>query len=228
MTPEEEQLEAAVAALEAQRAVLGDAVVASALGPMRARLAALRADGAPVAAAQTLKQVSIVFMDVVGSTRMTQRLDPEDTSALMDGTLARAAALVGEHRGKVLQYAGDSLLAAFGADRAARGRRRARRALQPGALPLGRTIGAELQARGNAASPSASASTPAKCSSAAASPRRHDPRHQRQHRRPSRADAPPAGAARISHDTHALVRGVFEVDAQPPLQVKGVDAPLRS
>ena len=38
----------------------------------------------------------------------------------------------------------------------------------------------------------------------------------------------PPGAVRISHDTHALVRGVFDVEAQPPLQVKGVDAPLRS
>jgi class 3 adenylate cyclase len=95
MTPEEQQLEAGIAALEAQRALLGDAVVDSALGPMRARLDALRsANDSPSAAAQTLKQVSIVFMDVVGSTRMSQRLDPEDTSALMDGTLARAAAVV--------------------------------------------------------------------------------------------------------------------------------------
>src|SRR6187455_1743902 len=101
MTTETDQLEAAIAALEAQRSVLGDAVVASALGPMRARLAALRAAAAtPAAAAQTLKQVSILFMDVVGSTRMTQRLDPEDTSALMDGTLARAAAVVQVHRGR--------------------------------------------------------------------------------------------------------------------------------
>ncbi|MFY7949822.1 MAG: ATP-binding protein, partial [Gemmatimonas sp.] len=38
----------------------------------------------------------------------------------------------------------------------------------------------------------------------------------------------PAGALRISHDTYAQVRGLFEVDAQEPLAVKGVDAPVQS
>jgi predicted ATPase len=36
----------------------------------------------------------------------------------------------------------------------------------------------------------------------------------------------PVGALRISHDTWRQVRGVFEVQAQPPLQVKGQDEPL--
>jgi hypothetical protein len=39
MPGEREQLQAAVAALEGQRALLGDAVVDAALGPMRATLA---------------------------------------------------------------------------------------------------------------------------------------------------------------------------------------------
>ena len=38
----------------------------------------------------------------------------------------------------------------------------------------------------------------------------------------------PAGALRISHDTYAQVRGLFEVEAQEPLAVKGVDAPIQS
>src|SRR4030095_12261080 len=38
----------------------------------------------------------------------------------------------------------------------------------------------------------------------------------------------PPGGLRISHETYAQVRGVFDVEAQPPLSVKGVDAPLRS
>jgi hypothetical protein len=37
MTPEEQQLEAGIAALEGQRDLLGDAIVESALAPMRAR-----------------------------------------------------------------------------------------------------------------------------------------------------------------------------------------------
>ena len=36
----------------------------------------------------------------------------------------------------------------------------------------------------------------------------------------------PAGGLRISHDTWSLVRGGFDVEVQPPLQVKGRDAAL--
>ncbi|HRI18891.1 MAG TPA: AAA family ATPase, partial [Burkholderiaceae bacterium] len=36
----------------------------------------------------------------------------------------------------------------------------------------------------------------------------------------------PPGALRISHDTYSQVLGAFEVEAQPPIAVKGVDAPV--
>ncbi|RZL95739.1 MAG: adenylate/guanylate cyclase domain-containing protein [Variovorax sp.] len=38
----------------------------------------------------------------------------------------------------------------------------------------------------------------------------------------------PTGALRVCHDTYARVRGVFEVAAQNPLSVKGVDGPLQT
>ena len=38
----------------------------------------------------------------------------------------------------------------------------------------------------------------------------------------------PAGALRISHDTYAHVRGIFDVEPQDPIAVKGVDAPIQS
>ena len=53
---EREQLEAAIASLQAQRALLGDAVVDAALGPMAARLEELRAQE------QSLKQVTVLFI----------------------------------------------------------------------------------------------------------------------------------------------------------------------
>ena len=37
----------------------------------------------------------------------------------------------------------------------------------------------------------------------------------------------PPGALRISHDTWNHVRGLFEVEPQPPLQVKGLAAPMQ-
>ena len=119
VTPEQRQIAAAIAGLEAQRPVLGDALTDAALAPLRERLAGLgpaAAEASPARDAQVLRQVSVLFMDVAGSTTLSRRLDPEDIHAVMDGLLARCTARVAAHGGKVLQYAGDSLLAVFGAE----------------------------------------------------------------------------------------------------------------
>jgi class 3 adenylate cyclase len=79
MGSQREQLEAAIAMLGAQRALIGDAIAEAALAPLRTRLAALDA-AHPDQAVQTLKQVTILFLDVVGSTALSQHLDPEETT----------------------------------------------------------------------------------------------------------------------------------------------------
>jgi class 3 adenylate cyclase/tetratricopeptide (TPR) repeat protein len=233
MSPEQQQLEASIAALEAQRNLIGDAVVDAAVAALRAKLAALAAPptppAPPPAAAQALKQVSILFLDVVGSTTLSQHLDPEAISAVMDDALARGTAVVGAHRGRVLQYAGDNILAAFGADEAREDD--AERAVHCGLalLELGQALGAEVQARhghagfdlrvgvhtggvllgggvdGDGTIRGIAVNIAARMEQTA-----------------------PAGGLRISHDTYAQVRGLFEVDAQEQLEVKGVDAPVQS
>ena len=104
-----QQLEAAIAALEAQRGLVGDAVTDAALAPMRERLAGIREHE------QSLRQVTVLFMDVVGSTALSHRLDPEEIHAIIDGALQRLTVIVNDHLGRVRQYACDSLLAVFGA-----------------------------------------------------------------------------------------------------------------
>ncbi|HEU5296316.1 MAG TPA: adenylate/guanylate cyclase domain-containing protein, partial [Burkholderiaceae bacterium] len=107
-------IETAIAALEAQRMSLGDAAVDAHIAVLRQKLNAL--PDAAHAGTQQLRQVCVLFMDIVGSTSLAQELDPEDMHAVLDGVLARATAIVERHGGKVLQYAGDGLLAAFGAE----------------------------------------------------------------------------------------------------------------
>ena len=126
MSIERVQLQAAIAALQAQRSVLGDGVVDASVASLRARLSAIEAAPPPqpqaaqaAQAAQALRQVSMLFVDVVGSTMLSQHLDPEDTSAVMDAFLRRGTTIVEAHGGRVVQYAGDSLLAVFGAREAA-------------------------------------------------------------------------------------------------------------
>ena len=113
---ESQQLKIAIEALESQRAALGDAVVDAALGPLRERLVRLQAQAVPDG--QSLRQVSVLFLDVVGSTALSQWLDPEQIHELVDGLLRRCTGVVAEHGGRVLQYAGDNLLAAFGSEAA--------------------------------------------------------------------------------------------------------------
>ena len=213
----------AIATLEAQRALLGDAVVDAALAPLRHQLAAHQ-----VAAPQR-RLVTILFLDVVGSTALSSTLDPEDIHDIMDSALQRFSALVVQRGGKVLQYAGDSLLAAFGTEAAreddaeravlagldllAEARRQAERVQRlhgqadfgvrvgahTGQVLLGGGVDEEGTIRGFTVNIAA---------------------------RLEQAARP--GSLRISQDTWRHVRGVFEVEEQPPLTVKGQDEPLRS
>ena len=111
MSTEQQQLEVGIQALGSQRSLLGDAVVDASLAGLRAKLAALRGANPPAPAepVQTLEQVSILILDV-GSTALSQHLDPEAVSAVLDDALSRGTAVVQAHRGRVLQYAGDNIL----------------------------------------------------------------------------------------------------------------------
>ena len=61
------------------------------------------------------KQVTVVFADVVGSTSMAERLDPEELVELMNGAFTFMAAAVSRYGGTVERLMGDSVLAFFGA-----------------------------------------------------------------------------------------------------------------
>jgi class 3 adenylate cyclase/tetratricopeptide (TPR) repeat protein len=229
-----EQMKAGIAALEAQRAVLGDAVVEMAVTAMHAKLLALSSPDHVASAtlpspSQQLKQVTVLFVDAVGSTAMGAQLDPEDIQLVMDGALQRFTKVVQQFKGRVLQYAGDSLLAAFGADESheddpesavraglailAQATQHAqalllehgiagfnvRVGINTGPVLLGGGVDAEGSIRG------AAVNTAARMEQTA-----------------------PPGGLRISHDTYRHVRGLFKVSEEAPLQVKGSPQPLQT
>ncbi|HEV7575851.1 MAG TPA: adenylate/guanylate cyclase domain-containing protein [Caldimonas sp.] len=221
-----EQIESAISALEAQRAILGDAVVAMAVAPLKDKLAARhKREGA----VQQLKTATVLFMDVVGSTQLSQRLDPEDVHAVMDSALERLTAIVRAHQGRVLQYAGDSLLAAFGADQAleddAERAVRAGLAILAEAAPLAAGFGARYGLDGFdlrvgihtgpvllGGGIDADGSIRGITVNIAA----------------RMEQTAPAGSLRISHETYRHVRGVFDVEPQAPIEIKGITGPVRS
>lgn len=231
MSKEQQQLEDGIAALEAQRAFLGNAVVDAALNGLRSKLAALQpaSASASLEPAQTLKQVSILFFDVVGSTTLSQRLDPETIGEVMDGALSRGTALVEAHQGEVLQYAGDNLLAVFGADESREDD--AERAVRCGLalLALGRILGAEVQAAyGHAGFDVRVGLHTGGVLLGGGVDEDGSIRGIAVNIAARMEQTAPAGALRISQDTYTQVRGVFDVEPQPPLAVKGVDTPVTS
>jgi class 3 adenylate cyclase/tetratricopeptide (TPR) repeat protein len=61
------------------------------------------------------KQVTVLFCDIVESTGLAERLDPEFMHELMDKTLRLMAEAVHRYQGTVNQFLGDGLMALFGA-----------------------------------------------------------------------------------------------------------------
>jgi class 3 adenylate cyclase len=114
------QLKQAITEMEAQRSVLGDAAVDASLVPFHEKLAELEVQAEPPketpseVPVRQRKLVTLLYMDVVGSTAMTQHLDPEDTLEIMDNALPRLAVPIEKHSGHVTRYTGDRFKAVFG------------------------------------------------------------------------------------------------------------------
>ncbi len=227
METELKQLEAGILALEALRGSLGDAVVDASVAGLRAKLAAATAPHS--VGSQSLRQVSILFLDVVGSTLLARQLDPEAIGAVTDDALSRGTVIVEAHRGKVLRYAGDNILAAFGAE--ANSEDDAERAVHCGLvlLELGKVLGAEVQAAYGHAGFNFRVGVHTGRVLLGGGVDAEGTIHGIAVNIAARMEqTAPVGGFRISHDTYAQVRGLFEVEAQGPLLVKGVDAPVQS
>lgn len=114
------QLKQAIAEIDAQRSILGDAAVEAALVPSRQKLADLEAQAASMREESLLiptrqrKLVTLLDMDVVRSTEMIKRLDTEDSLVIMDSAIPRLAATVESHRGHVTRNVGVGFKAVLG------------------------------------------------------------------------------------------------------------------
>jgi class 3 adenylate cyclase/tetratricopeptide (TPR) repeat protein len=135
------QVEAAIAAQEALRATLGDAIVDVTIAALRARVAALRAESASSAIASLLggsperfvtpelaarmressrvrgerRQVTVLFADLTGYTALGERLDPEEFASLSSDVRRVLAEAVYAYEGTVDKFLGDNVVALFGA-----------------------------------------------------------------------------------------------------------------
>ncbi|HNS51574.1 MAG TPA: adenylate/guanylate cyclase domain-containing protein [Anaerolineae bacterium] len=176
--------------------------------------------------------VTILFCDIKGSTAMAETLDPEDVLEIMEGAFEFLIAPVYEHEGTLARLMGDAILAFFGAplaheddperairagleivsgakayaaklekERGIRGFN-VRVGIHTGQVVVGEVgsdLRAEYTAMGDAVNLAARMEQNA-----------------------------PAGGVLITHAVYRHVRGVFDVQAQPPLEVKGRAEPVQA
>jgi len=65
-----------------------------------------------------VRQITVIFCDLVGSTELSEKLDPEDLRSLIDAYRKTCDAAVRRYEGQVANYAGDGVMAFFGWPRA--------------------------------------------------------------------------------------------------------------
>jgi class 3 adenylate cyclase/tetratricopeptide (TPR) repeat protein len=216
------QLQKGIAALEAQRALLGDVVVDAAIGPMRRRLGKLEGQSQ---SSQQRKQATVLFADVSGFTPLSETMDAEVVAGIMNDLWAAVDQAITDNGGRIDKHIGDAVMALWGTEAAreddpemaVRGALAMQAAIDefctthsvPLAMRIGMNTGpvllgqvgstAEFTAMGDAVN--------------LASRLEH---------------AAPVGGVLVSHDTYRHVRGIFDVAVQEPLTVKGKAEPVQT
>jgi class 3 adenylate cyclase len=67
-----------------------------------------------VAASGERRQLTVMFCDLVGSTALSEKLDPEELRALLHDYRSRCGEVVARYEGFVARYVGDGILTYFG------------------------------------------------------------------------------------------------------------------
>src|SRR5512143_1703928 len=115
VTAEIERLRQSIAGLEARRAILGEAVIEPALQALRHQIADLEAlITVPAPSAEERRVLTIFYSDVIGSTTLAEKLDPEEWLPIIGRVQQTIGNIIEEHHGLVAQYQGDGLIAFFG------------------------------------------------------------------------------------------------------------------
>jgi len=111
------RLRQSMATFESQRDEIGDDAIAPVLNALKDQIAALEASQFTKSGdTEERRIVTILFTDIVGSTSIAESMDPEDWRSVISTVQEMAGVIVDRNDGRVLQYLGDGLLAAFGTE----------------------------------------------------------------------------------------------------------------
>src|ERR1041384_1095641 len=113
-SPEGEKLNRAIEVLEAQRSILGDQVVDTALSALREKVARLETAGQAPPQPQERKLITVLFADVSGFTAMADTMDHEVVNSVINSLWSRVDKAIRDHGGRIDKHIGDAIMALFG------------------------------------------------------------------------------------------------------------------
>ena len=227
------QLKQTIADIESQRSILGDQAVEASLLPIRKKLADLLAQAEsqseePVDVPQRKRKlVTLLYLDVVGSTAMTQDLDPEDTMEILEKAILRLSAPIEAHGGHVTRYTGDGFKAIFG-DPIAR-EDDPEQAIRAGLeiLDVSKEVAQEIENEWDIEDFQVRIGIDTGLAAIGGQTEAEDTIKGRVVNLAVRIEsAAPPGGMLISHNTYRHVRGVFTVEPQEPILAKGFPKPV--
>ncbi|HEY5889754.1 MAG TPA: adenylate/guanylate cyclase domain-containing protein [Acidimicrobiia bacterium] len=218
-----EELERSIETLEAQRALLGDAIE-PAIAALRAQLGAMAAE--EHATEDQRKQITVLFADVKGFTDMSRQMDPEDVAAVMNSLWAGVDKVIVDHGGRVDKHIGDAVMALFGAPKAREDdpERAIRAALE--LQTLINTFGAEQGEAASSLRMRVGINTGLAMLGKVGSTGEYTAIGHAVNLASRLEGLARPGGILISQSTMNQVVGLFNVEASGPLEVKGVDVPV--
>jgi predicted ATPase/class 3 adenylate cyclase len=227
-----EQLEQAIAALEAQRATLGDAVVEAMLAPAREKLVTLRAASQTRTLTEHRKLMTILFADVSGFTAISETIDAEEMQDILRQLWARLDGVIQRHGGTIDKHIGDAVMGVWGVkqlheddpvEAVRAGLALQRELAQFGVAMAGQSkienLKSKIAIRVGINTGLASVSFIASTGERNVIGDTVNLASRLEH-------AAPVNGVLISQATYDGVRGLFDVEPQPPLQVKGKAEPV--
>jgi len=220
-----DNLKKAIEAQEGMRSILGDSVVETTLTVLRDQLNELERQLTQQDAANQARRklVTVLFADVSGFTAFSENRDAEDVANLVNRLWIRADRVIQEYGGYIDKHIGDAVMALWGtetareddAERAVRAALKMQETFKEGAgsLPIHLKVGVNsgqvlLSAIGTQGEFTAIGDTVNTASRLVNSANGNE--------------------VLISHDTYQLVRGIFDIQKQTPIMVKGKSEPLQT
>src|SRR5919108_2577122 len=215
----------AIEAQEGMRSILGDSVVGTTLAVLHDQLNQLERQATQLEGTNQprRKLVTVLFADVSDFTAFSEHRDAEDVANLVNQLWTRADWIIQEYGGHIDKHIGDAVMALWGTETAREddAERAVRAALQiqetfkdgVGSLPIHLKVGINsgqvlLSAIGTQGEFTAMGDTVNTASRLVHSAN--------------------DGEVLISHDTYQLVRGIFDLQKQTPIIVKGKTEPLQT